>query len=99
MQLNKVSHVYTLARIAAELGEKEDHLLAVLINIKPEDGLIWVYGPGGEQCAAFTSDSTDYLRDQIALYKDNPDLLPTETAAALTGWVLISRSVSTSTWR
>lgn len=76
MQLNKVSSIYTLARVAAQLGEGADHLFAVIEGMEPEDGLIWVYGPGEEECPAFTSDGIDHLKEQIAFYRANPDVLP-----------------------
>ena len=76
MQLNKVSNIFTLARVAAELGEDEDYLFNIIDGMEPEDGLIWVFGPGEEQCPAFTSDGIDHLKGQIAFYKENPDLLP-----------------------
>ena len=44
-QVNKVHHVHTIARVAAMLGEDEDWLRDVAIEMNQEDGLIWVYGP------------------------------------------------------
>ena len=45
--VNKVHHVYTIARVAEMLGEDEDWLGDVANEMDQEDGLIWVYGPGG----------------------------------------------------
>ena len=53
-QVNKVHHVHTIARVAAMLGEDEDWLRDVAIEMDQEDGLIWVYGPGDESVMAFT---------------------------------------------
>ena len=53
-QVNKVHHVHTIARVAAMLGEDEDWLWDVAVEMDQEDGLIWVYGPGDESVMAFT---------------------------------------------
>jgi hypothetical protein len=45
MQLNKISAIWTLAHVAAELGEDEDWLFDIIGEMEPEDGVIWVYGP------------------------------------------------------
>ena len=73
MQLNKVSHVYTLARVAAELDEDEDTLFDLIDEMEPEDGLVWVYGPGEDQCPAFTSDGIDHLLNMCAMRRANTD--------------------------
>ena len=39
-QVNKVHHVHTIARVAAMLGEDEDWLHNVAIEMDQEDGLI-----------------------------------------------------------
>lgn len=44
MHVNKVSHVTTIDRIAAQLGESVDFLHDVANEMEPEDGVIWVYG-------------------------------------------------------
>jgi hypothetical protein len=75
MQLNKVHHVTTIARVAAELGEDEDWLWDVAGEMEPEDGLIWVYGPGDEGVMAFSDFGVENLQDLIALHKANPELL------------------------
>jgi len=46
MHVNKVSHVTTIDRIAAKLGESVDFLHDVANEMEPEDGVIWVYGLG-----------------------------------------------------
>ena len=75
MQLNKVHHVRTLARLAAELGEDEDWLCEVANGMEIEDGVIWVYGLGEEECLALSDDGVERLQELIELYKANPDLL------------------------
>ena len=54
-RVSKVHHVHTIARVAfAMLGEDEDWLRDVAIEMDQEDGLIWVYGPVSESVMAFT---------------------------------------------
>jgi hypothetical protein len=43
--VNKVHHVYTIARVAEMLGEDEDWLWDVANEMDQEDGLVWVYAP------------------------------------------------------
>jgi len=46
MHVNKVHHVTTITRVAANLGEDEDWLCEVASEMEIEDGVIWVYGIG-----------------------------------------------------
>jgi len=75
MQLNKVTRVTTIARVAAELGEDEDWLSDLADEMEPEDGLIWVYGPGDEGVMAFSDDGIEELKELIALHRAAPDFL------------------------
>jgi hypothetical protein len=74
-QVNKVHHVHTIARVAAMLGENEDWLHDVAIEMDQEDGLIWVYGPANESVMAFTDFGIETLTGLIEIYKAKPDLL------------------------
>ncbi len=57
------------------LGEDEDWLCDVANEMDPEDGLIWVYGPGDESVIAFTDFGIETLTGLIEIYKADPDLL------------------------
>lgn len=70
MQLNKVPHVTTIARVAAELGEDEDWLWEIATDMEPEDGLIWVHGPGDDGVMAFTDAGIENLKDLIRIHRD-----------------------------
>jgi hypothetical protein len=48
MHVNKVSHVKSINLVAKDLGEDEDGLFDVAMEMEPEDGVIWVYGIGDE---------------------------------------------------
>ena len=72
---NKVHHVFTIARVAAILGEDEDWLWDVANEMDQEDGLIWVYGPGEDGVMAFTDFGIETLRELVEIYKADPELL------------------------
>ena len=38
--------------------------------MEPEDGLIWVYGPGDDGIMAFTDFGIDHLKELIAIHRD-----------------------------
>jgi hypothetical protein len=78
-QVNKVHHVHTIARVAAVLGEDEDWLREVAIEMDQEDGLIWVYGPDDDGGMAFTDFGIETLTGLIEIYKTDPDLLKRST--------------------
>ena len=65
--VNKVYRVTTIARVATELGEDHDWLFDIAGEMEPEDGLIWVYGPGDEQTMAFTDFGIESLINLIAI--------------------------------
>lgn len=76
MHVNKVSHVKTVSRVAKELGEDEDWLFDVAIEMEPEDGVIWVYGSGDDDgVMAFTDFGIENLAELIKMHKDDPTLL------------------------
>jgi hypothetical protein len=61
-----ISHVYTIARVAEMLGVDEERLWDLSLGMEPEDGHLWVYGPGDEQTVAFTSYGIECLQQLIA---------------------------------
>ncbi|MER9902827.1 hypothetical protein [Mesorhizobium sp. M0130] len=70
MHINKVCRVTTIARVAAELGEDENWLSDIAGEMEPEDGLIWVYGPGDQETIAFTDFGIEQLQELIAIHRD-----------------------------
>jgi hypothetical protein len=42
-------------------------------HVKPEDGLIWVYGPDDEEIMAFTDFGIESLMNLIAIHRDQQD--------------------------
>jgi hypothetical protein len=61
-----ISAVFTIGYVASLLGEDEDWLHDLSINMDPEDGCLWVYGVGDDGIVAFTRDGIDNLRQIIA---------------------------------
>ena len=54
MHINKVHHVKTISRVAKELGEDEDWLFEIAMDMEIEDGVIWVYDMSDDGQMAFT---------------------------------------------
>ena len=77
-----IAHVFTIGYVANLLGEDEDWLQELSIDIFPEDGCLWVYGIGEDGVPAFTKDGIENLRqivaDQRAAGRVPPHVKPTE---------------------
>lgn len=73
VHVNKVYRVTTIARVAAELGADQDWLFDIASEMEPEDGLIWVYGPGDEETIAFTDFGIESLMNLIAIRRDQTE--------------------------
>ena len=72
MHINKVHHVKTISRVANELGEDEDWLFEIAIDMEIEDGVIWVYDSSEDGEMAFTDYGDENLIDLIKIHKDDP---------------------------
>lgn len=75
MHVNKVHHVTTIDRVAADLGESVDWLCDIATEMEPEDGLIWVYGIGDDGIMALTDFGIENLIELIKIHKQDPTLL------------------------
>lgn len=63
MQRNKVHHVYTVERVAKDLGVDEDLIHELTVGLDPEDGVIWVYGVDDDDgTLAFTDDGVEEVQ-------------------------------------
>ena len=58
-----ISRVFTISRVAEMLGEDENLLQEISIDMDPEDGRLIVLGPGEETITAFTHDGVDNLTE------------------------------------
>ncbi|MGF6227707.1 hypothetical protein QFZ27_001662 [Inquilinus ginsengisoli] len=58
--------VFTIGHVARMLGEDEDWLQELSIDMEPEDGRLHVYGGGEDGVTAFTRSGIEYLQEIIA---------------------------------
>ena len=61
-----ISAVFTIGYVATLLGEDEDWIFDLSINMFPEDGCLWVHGVDEDGVPAFTRDGIENLRKIIA---------------------------------
>ncbi|MER9332883.1 hypothetical protein NKI41_16890 [Mesorhizobium sp. M0601] len=60
MQRNKVHHVYTVDRVARDLGVNEALIQELTLGLEPEDGVIWVHGATDDDgILAFTDEGIE----------------------------------------
>jgi hypothetical protein len=61
-----ISAVFTIGYVANLLGEDENWIFDLSINMFPEDGCLWVYSVGEDGVPAFTREGIENLRQIIA---------------------------------
>jgi hypothetical protein len=64
--LAAISHVFTITYVAEMLGEHEDWLHKLPIDMFPEDGCLHVYSGKDEAVTTFTEDGIENLKQIIA---------------------------------
>jgi hypothetical protein len=69
------SAVFTISRVAEMLGEDEDWLADVALEMDPEDGCLTVYGTNDEGTTAFTRFGIENLKELIGIHKSDPTLM------------------------
>lgn len=77
-----ITHVFTIARVAEMLGEHEDLLHQICIDMEPEDGVIQVYGADDDGITAFTDFGVETLRELLQIHRENVAHNPAATATA-----------------
>jgi hypothetical protein len=63
------SHAFTISRIAEILGEDEELLWDIAMEMEPEDGKLWIHDTGERETIAFTDRGLENLRELIAEHK------------------------------
>lgn len=63
--LAAISAVFTIGHVAAMLGEDEEWLWELTIDMFPEDGCLRVYGIGEDGVPAFTTFGIECLQEMI----------------------------------
>jgi hypothetical protein len=80
--LAAIASVFTIGYVANMLGEDEDWLHELSIDMFPEDGCLWVYGVGEDGVPAFTQYGIECLQQIIAdertAGRAPPQVKPTE---------------------
>ena len=61
-----IPFVFTIARVAETLGEDEEWLHELSINMDPDDGCLWVLDIGEREVTAFTVYGIECLTQIIA---------------------------------
>jgi hypothetical protein len=69
------SSVFTIAHVAKMLGEDDDWLSDVALEMDPEDGRLTVYGIDDEGTTAFTDFGIENLKDLIKIHKADPAIM------------------------
>jgi hypothetical protein len=72
LTLAAITRVFTISRVAQMLGENEDWLFDVANEMEPEDGCLWIHGPGEETILGFTDFGIENLADLIQIHKADP---------------------------
>ncbi|PBB39936.1 hypothetical protein CK222_30895 [Mesorhizobium sp. WSM3866] len=73
MHTTKACRITKTARVAAELDEDEKWLSDIASGMEPEDGIVWVYGPGDEETIAYTDFGIGQVQELIAIHRDQTD--------------------------
>jgi hypothetical protein len=60
-----IPYVFTISHVAKMLGEDEEWLGEISINMDPEEGCLWVIGVGVDGCPAFTEYGIECLKQII----------------------------------
>ena len=71
-----ITHVFTISRVAKMLGEDEDWLNEIAIELDPVDGRLTVFDLSEDGTTAFTRFGVDNLAELVQIYKADPNLLP-----------------------
>jgi hypothetical protein len=64
-----ISYVFTIARVAKRLGEDEELLAELAMNLDPEDGCLWVMDDTEDGTLAFTEFGIENLQELLAELK------------------------------
>jgi hypothetical protein len=59
----------TIRRAAEILGENEELLWDLALDMEPEDGCLWIHETDDQQTIAFTDRGLEYLREMVSEHK------------------------------
>ena len=69
------SAVFTIARVAAFLGEDEEWLSDVALEMDPEDGKLTIYDVDDQGTTGFTSFGINDLKELMKIHKEDPTII------------------------
>jgi hypothetical protein len=78
--LADISHVFTITYVAEMLGEDEDWLHELSIDMFPEDGRLYVERGKDDAVTAFTEDGIENLKQIIADMRADGHAPPRKTS-------------------
>ena len=68
------AYAFTIDRAAEVLGEEEELLWDLALEMEPEDGKLWIRGTGEQETIAFTDQGLEKMRELLAEHeRSNPD--------------------------
>jgi hypothetical protein len=67
--------VFTIARVAQQLGEGKELLSDVALQMDPEDGCVTIYDVDDEGTTGFTSFGIENLKELIEMHKEDPTII------------------------
>jgi hypothetical protein len=70
-----ISAIFTIARVAALLGEDENWLSDVALEMDPEDGRLTIYDVDDEGSTGITGFGIENLKALIKIHKDDPTII------------------------
>ena len=60
------SYAFTIRRAGEILGEDQELLCDLAMQMEPEDGKLWIHGSGEQETIAFTNWGMENLRELLA---------------------------------
>ena len=64
-----ITRVFTIGRVAEMLGEDEDWLHEIAMEMEPEDGYLWIIETDHTEIPGFTPDGIENLKELIAIHR------------------------------
>ena len=62
-----IAHVFTLKYVAEQIGEDEEWLRDLQVDMEPEDGCLWVHCVGEDGAPGFTAYGIECFEEIIAI--------------------------------
>ncbi|WP_246687123.1 MULTISPECIES: hypothetical protein [unclassified Mesorhizobium] len=86
MQRNKVHHVYTVERVARDLGVSEALIQELTLGLEPEDGVIWVYGANDDDGILAFTEGIEEVKLLFEYHRVSPSKVDPSSAVLRCSW-------------